>query len=862
STTAAGSTTSASSSTTAAGSTTSASSSTTAAGSTTSASSSTTAAGSTTSASSSTTAAGSTTSASSSTTSASSSTTAADSSLLAKRTIVTDDACLESYTVKNLVYGASYTFLVRTYDSDSVYSKGIEQTGTMPEESKGLKYKLSSDGASYYVSAFTGDDSANQTITIEQENGITSTPITVTVFSTYNNKPVTAIGSEAFKNCRNITEVNLPSTITRIGVNAFFGCTALKSIVLPENLSTISDGAFWDCVSLSYIVIPKSVTSIGLGATLNDVNLLHILYKGSEDEWNVLLPKIEKSGNLFIIGRAANLLSKSSEIRFNYDGSLPVEFTPPKKVIDLSAEQGMSHVKLSWINPNDKDFAGVEILAKAEDDSFTKTYTINSKDVDSYLITKLTNNLNYTFTVKSFDNLKNYSEEVILKGIVPNCVEKFDESTGFSYYISEDGNSCVLSDYALDSSTVIVPEKIENLDVVRISDDTFSKNESMKILILPKTICQIDENVIKDCSALEDIYYEDDLENWILIKNATSISQNVHYNFSYDENDTTPPKEVTNITVLKGDTKIGLVFSEPSDSDFYSVQITSVPEAKIVKSYNEHFAAIDLTNEQKYNFVIKTQDVYGNVSEGISVEAIAEEIKTEGKTKSGLIYKLISSNDYLSGISYEICGYENPDDSVEKVDIIIPETINDVYVTKISEDAFENYHFISSIFIPKSIELIESKSLSQSKCLNSIVIDSGNTNFCLNADGSILYKKNKFAKDIVLVLHSVSGEIDFSVLNVANIMPYSFCGCNKITSLILSSKLEKIEDYAFKDCSELKIIVLSDNVNSIGDNAFLGCEKLSVCCYSGSEEQWKKVKLNTEKNKTLANCKYIFDFKK
>ena len=314
--------------------------------------------------------------------------------------------------------------------------------------------------------------------------------------------------------------------------------------------------------------------------------------------------------------------------------------------------------------------------------------------------------------------------------------------------------------------------------------------------------------------------------------------------------------------LFRSDTKIGLVFDVPTDSDFYTVQISSVPESQIFKLNNEHYAATDLTNGQSYTFVIKTEDIYGNLSAGVSINAIAEEIKTEGKTKDGLLYKLISSDDYLSGTSYEIYGYEHPENTEVKVNINIPETINDVYVTKISADTFANYNSIASIFIPKSIEEIEAKSLSESTCLTSISIDSKNKNFSLNADGTILYKKNMLCKDIIIVLHSVSGELDFSGVNIKNILAFSFSGCNKITSLILPQSLEEIFNDSFKNCSELKIIILSDRLNCIGDRAFNGCEKLSVCYYSGSKEQWKNIKFNSLKNKALSNCKFIFQYKK
>ena len=50
---------------------------------------------------------------------------------------------------------------------------------------------------------------------------------------TYEGKSVTSIKSQAFKNCRFITEIFVPNTIQSIGLGAFSGCNVLEKITLP-----------------------------------------------------------------------------------------------------------------------------------------------------------------------------------------------------------------------------------------------------------------------------------------------------------------------------------------------------------------------------------------------------------------------------------------------------------------------------------------------------------------------------------------------------------------------------------------------------------------------------------------------------
>jgi len=93
--------------------------------------------------------------------------------------------------------------------------------------------------------------------------GIGSCASTQIFIGSCNNKPVTAIGYEAFKNCSNLTSVTLGNSVTSIYYGAFAQCSNLTSIVIPDSVTSIGDYAFYDCSNLTSIVIPNSVTSIG-----------------------------------------------------------------------------------------------------------------------------------------------------------------------------------------------------------------------------------------------------------------------------------------------------------------------------------------------------------------------------------------------------------------------------------------------------------------------------------------------------------------------------------------------------------------------------------------------------------------------
>ena len=71
------------------------------------------------------------------------------------------------------------------------------------------------------------------------------------------------IGESAFRNCREITGIQIPASVKSIGRRAFWGDNKLASVALPEGLTSIGESAFFECTALEGIDIPDSVTDLG-----------------------------------------------------------------------------------------------------------------------------------------------------------------------------------------------------------------------------------------------------------------------------------------------------------------------------------------------------------------------------------------------------------------------------------------------------------------------------------------------------------------------------------------------------------------------------------------------------------------------
>ena len=70
----------------------------------------------------------------------------------------------------------------------------------------------------------------------------------------------------AFSGRRDLTSIEIPSSVTTIEQFAFSGCNGLTSVTISDGVTTIEQFAFSGCNGLTSIEIPSSVTSIGYKA--------------------------------------------------------------------------------------------------------------------------------------------------------------------------------------------------------------------------------------------------------------------------------------------------------------------------------------------------------------------------------------------------------------------------------------------------------------------------------------------------------------------------------------------------------------------------------------------------------------------
>ncbi len=138
-------------------------------------------------------------------------------------------------------------------------------------------------------------------------------PIKTTVYENKNikkvviKKGVTAIADFAFKGCKKLKEIILPSTLKKIGAYAFEECP-IKNITIPKSVKSIEPGAFAGS-SIKSITIPKTVKKLGEGVFGNCKKLESITMPGNIGIIKDEDPDYEYQPGSFL-GRKCNSLKK------------------------------------------------------------------------------------------------------------------------------------------------------------------------------------------------------------------------------------------------------------------------------------------------------------------------------------------------------------------------------------------------------------------------------------------------------------------------------------------------------------------------------------------------------------------------
>lgn len=346
----------------------------------------------------------------------------------------------------------------------------------------------------------------NENVTITKYIGNESV---VVIPSTIDGQNVTTIGSEAFANCNNITSIELPNKLKKIGENAFYG-TQITYIKIPATVTDMSyasplvepTSSLNGCRNLETIEFENGITTIPAYAVA-----------GVQSLKRVILPS------------SVTTISKEA---FYKDKKLEnIEFPKSLKTIGSSAFYGCVSLKNISFN---EELISIESYAFSGCSSITSIRLpskLKTLGITAFEGTQIT----YVKIPATITDMRYPASGAGSVGAFSGC--KKLETIEFENGITTIPSYGVAGISSL--KKVILPSSVINIDSGAFWDDTNLENiefpESLKKIsykafygcsmlsevILPQNLTTIEEQAFEECRKLKIVQ---------IFKNVTSIAKN------------------------------------------------------------------------------------------------------------------------------------------------------------------------------------------------------------------------------------------------------------------------------------------------------------------------------------------------
>lgn len=611
---------------------------------------------------------------------------------------------------------------------------------------------------------------------------------------------VIEIGSFAFNNCSNLSDVSIPESVIAIKSNAFAKCTNIKSIK-ANGTETIGDNCFEGCTSIESVSFSKT-ENIPVNA-----------FSGCSKLTLAEFPSAQCIGSNAFTGCAFSLFDVPSSVNeiksYAFSNCKQLEsFIIPNnvKTIGPGLLNGCSSLKevtigsgitnLPWIFDNCSNLEKLRI----EDSHSTLTFEYSgSRDFHDSTGVNSSKNLSseYTPAVSMFANTtikevyigRNLTTEVFaykrIEGAnetrtyyyIPNppfsssgitkleigpLVTDYDmcqsKSTDLSHNVYVNG-----SWYGAFQNCVNLQEIKIRSSASLISKNSFAGCSSLKSVMIPNTVKVIESGAFQNCVALESI----DLGCYL-----TSLGNNVFTGdlmlSSINLRSLTPPSYSTGFSSTE---YINTAVNIPKGCiDNYK----SAEPWKNFWNLSESEDLISLFEVDEINYLVSSEN----------------NVQVVGETISSLRKVLIPSTVLYSGIQF--------------------------FVSSIGDNAFKNCMKIEELEIGKGVANIGNNSFEGCGNLKNVCLPSS-----INTIGVGAFKNCKNLKICNLAtpievipeecFYGCNSLSNYSFDGVTEIGNSSFYGCNSLSKIIISPTIASIGFFAFSACSNIKELIIEDS---------------------------------------------------
>lgn len=353
------------------------------------------------------------------------------------------------------------------------------------------------------------------------------------------------IGSNAFYDCKGLTNLAFPDSLIEVGVQAFDGSTNIENISFGTELERIGDSAFRNCSALQTVYLADSakLTVINKGVFQNCVNLVSVDFG---DNNNIIIIEENAFKNCyklenFVFSESIYTIENNAfencrdfteltlpaslkvigEYAFASCLNLSVVYsqaaTPPSIGVDAFYNTS-SELKIwverirfasyisSW-NAYESKIYPITVLIEFESNSGSQVDSSEIAYGAMVSIPEAPTKQDYIFDGWCDESLSElYDFDLPVTQDIILYARWKAPTEGLAYTLINNGTAySVAKGNAGDNELIIIPSTHNNLPVISIDYQGFLNCQNLKNIIIPDTITEIEAMAFNGCTLLEGI---------------------------------------------------------------------------------------------------------------------------------------------------------------------------------------------------------------------------------------------------------------------------------------------------------------------------------------------------------------------
>ena len=354
----------------------------------------------------------------------------------------------------------------------------------------------------------------------------TSVSGSITIPATIGGYPVTTIGSEAFKNCTNLTSATIGNNVTTINRSVFANCTALTSVVIGGSVKSIGTYIFENCTSLVNITVGTTNTNYSSsdGVLFNKGKTKLISYPAGKSSATYAIPSTITSLENYAFAYAKGITSMT----------IPDNVTTIGRYVFVHCEN-ITGIKISK-NVNSIGYASFfycpklqNITVDANNENYCSVYgKLFNADKTQLICFPAGQSISEYSVPNSVESIYHYAfagaanltSVTIGSGVTSIGEYAFADCTGLKS-IKLSGNITAIKMRAFSACTSLESIIIPN-GVTELGNDAFWNCTALASIYIPKTLTKIGNFTFSRCSNLKTVYYCGTEDQWAGISIGSS----------------------------------------------------------------------------------------------------------------------------------------------------------------------------------------------------------------------------------------------------------------------------------------------------------------------------------------------------